>query len=475
MFNLRRRTSRTARESRQARHDSSPPATAALLSPPPPAPFARTKDVTYQPVFRDSELAQWLWRLFTQRVTQAGRWFLALTALLTMVGSLSLEVQTYIPFLYASAFWGIAVVALWVSAPRVRIRADHADRITAGGVLPVDVEVESPPVGGRRLAADLNVMPFGLPPAVDAVPTEGVPVGTLERGQTARLKMGLYCPRRGVYRLPGYRVETDFPFGLLNAYRLHRQERSLLVFPSFTRLGRLEIPTGRRYQPGGVALASKMGESFEYLGNREYREGDNVRDIDWRATARMAGQPIIREWREEYFLRVAVILDTHIPPLPSVRHGQRRTAAADRTARREAFERAVSLTAAVTDYMARQEYLVDLFAAGPNLYHLTAGRSLAYLEQILEILACVEESRDEPFKTIEPPLHEHLSQITSVVCIFLDWTETRQAFVEGLRQGGAGVKTILVRDTPPTLPPPAPGADFSFVDTATFAAGIEAL
>ncbi len=47
--------------------------------------------------------------------------------------------------------------------------------------------------------------------------------------------------------------------------------------------------------------------------------------------------------------------------------------------------------------MARQEYLVDIFAAGPDLYHLMAGRSLAYLDQILDILASVDGSEEEPF------------------------------------------------------------------------------
>ena len=53
------------------------------------------------------------------------------------------------------------------------------------------------------------------------------------------------------------------------------------------------VPSGRRYQPGGIAMASKLGDSFEFIGNREYRDGDNLRDMDWRATARLS-RPIVR-------------------------------------------------------------------------------------------------------------------------------------------------------------------------------------
>jgi uncharacterized protein (DUF58 family) len=154
------------------------------------------------------------------------------------------------------------------------------------------------------------------------------------------------------------------------------------------------------------------------------------------------GRPIVREWVEEYMLRVAVVLDTHVPP--SARLLQER---------REAFERAVSVAAAVSDYMARQDYLVDLFAAGPDLYHLTAGRSLAYLDQILDILACVEESAKEPFEVIEPQIGELLARISTVICVMLDWNENRRAFVHRLHAQGAAVKVIILRDSPCTLNP----------------------
>jgi len=318
---------------------------------------------------------------------------------------------------------------------------------------------------GRRPIYDLQALPHRLPPAIDALPRDGVPAGTLAPGESARVRLGLSCPRRGAYTLRAYRVETDFPFGLMNAYTITRQEERLLVYPSYTRLARIDLPTGRRHQPGGVALASRLADSLEFLGNREFREGDNIRDIDWRATARMGGTPIVREYREEYFQRVGVVLDTHVPGM---------LARKERTERRAAFERAVSLCAAVGDSMAGQEYLVDVFAAGPNLYHLTAGRSLAYLEQILDILACVEESREEPLAVIEPQIQAYLDRLTTVICVFLTYGETQRAFVQGMRMGGAGVKVLLV---PEAGAPPVPFAapDMTVIDAAMFEAGVEAL
>ncbi|MDQ2730363.1 MAG: DUF58 domain-containing protein, partial [Armatimonadota bacterium] len=375
---------------------------------------------------------------YMQVFTPGGRWFLWSTAAFAAYGTASLDLQAYVPFAYSAALWGVAVVAALFSRPHVRLSAQHAGRVCAGETLPVEIEVRS---AARLPATHLYVLPHRLPSGIQSVPPEGVLLPPLAPGEKARIRLGLQCNRRGVYRSRGFQVQTDFPLGLIRSHRTFLAETPLIIYPAFTRLARLELASGRRYHPGGVALASSLGDAFEFIGSREYREGDNIRDIDWRATARLS-KPIVREYKEEYFLRVAVILDTHVPPQA-------------KAGRRAEFERAVSVCAAVSDFMARQDYLVDLLAAGPNLYHLTAGRSLAYLDQILDILACVDINPEEPFRIIEPEILEHLSKITTVVCVFLDWNETRQQFVYKLRQEGAGCRVIIVRDGPCTLDPAA--------------------
>jgi uncharacterized protein (DUF58 family) len=404
-------------------------------------PLSPTKDPWNYPAFKGG-VSRWIWRIYTQRLTPAGRWFALATACFVGYGGASLQLQGHVLAAYASVIWWIAIAALLVYRPRVRLEARHSQRVCAGETIPVDVTVTQ--LGWLR-GADLVVLPHRLPDAIDSVPDDGVVLPDLKRGESVETKLGLRCKKRGAYTLQGFRVETGFPFGILRARRTFHEKRPLLVYPKFTPLGHLTLPTGRRYQPGGVALASEIGESFEYLGNREYRPGDNVRDIDWRATARMQ-RPIVREWVEEYMLRVAVVLDTHVPGELSRKQKDQQ---------REAFERAVSVTAAVSDYMARQDYLVDIFAAGPNLYHLTAGRSLAYLDQILDILACVDENPAEPFDVIEPQIAELLARISTTICVFLDWTESRRNFVHRLHAQNVAVKVILLRDGPPTLDPSA--------------------
>lgn len=399
--------------------------------------LARSKDITLHPGFR-GEISRALWRFWMCRLTPAGQCTLGVTALFFAFGSNSLQVQAYIPVAYIAAVWIVAILGLAVGRPRVDLKCTHMERIRAGETLAVYLDVRQL----RGLAAELRIIPHKLPPGLDAIPTEGTPVPALRVGEVGHVRLGIRCSRRGVFHWGGSRVETDFPLGILRAYRNYVSTQTVLVYPGFTPLTRLKIPAGRRYQPGGVAMSSDLGESFEYIGNRDYREGDNVRDIDWVATARL-NSPIVREYRDEYFLRVGVVLDTYLP------------AKAD-TEAEENFERAVSVCASVSDYMARSDYVVDIFAAGPNLYHLTAGRGLAYLDQILDILACVENTHEEPFAVLEPALTDYLTRLTTVICVFMDWDEARRDFVHRLATRGTGVKVIIVRDSSCTLTAESP-------------------
>lgn len=452
----------------------------------PSPPTSPAKDLGDYPMFTGG-VSRLVWRIYTQRLTPVGRWFALLSCAFLSYSGASLQLQGYVPAVYIGYAWGVAIAAMLVWRPVVRLRArslpgmgDH--RVVAGEALDVDVEVTNL---SRWRGGELVLLPHRLPRDVDCVPEEGVRLPALKANVPHRTFVTLMCNRRGRFELKGFRVESDFPFGLLRSRRVCHEKRLIIVYPRFTSLARLELPSGRAYQPGGVALASELGESFEYRGNREYREGDNVRDIDWRATARvglasLGGVPIVREWVEEYMLRVAVVLDTQVEPRSrSMRWSNRWAAIMNlRPPEDDRFERAVSLAAGVADHMARNDYLVDLFAAGRDLYHLTAGRSLAYLEQILEILAAVEpvpgkaSSEESPFEQLEPALSELFDRLSMVVLVMTRWDRPRQEFAQRLRERGLSVKVIVSVDEAPA----GTGEPWvTFISREMFEKGVEEL
>lgn len=432
-------------------------------------------------------VARWFWKYLTHRLTRAGIWFFWATLFLAMFSSISLEIQTYIPFLYALSFWFVATVFALISKPKVSLKVRHAPVVSAGEPLLIDAEVTSLRRNGIFPLQDVNLVPIGLPAELDATPHTGTVVGTLAPGESTRVKITLKANKRGVFTLPGYRIETDFPLGLLNAYQRLDTPSPLTIYPSFTPLREFSLPSGTGWQEGGVAMLAKQGDSFEYWGNREWREGDSQRDIDWRATARLGGDaPIVREWREEYFFRVGIVLDTHLPRPTGAWRGMIYGPRAYEPAKMwtDAFERAVSLSAAIADYMAREQYIIDIFAAGPTMHHLTVGRGSGYRDEILNILAGVEDTASEPMSAIEPELLSSVHRLTTVICVFMTFDEKRRALVELLRSTGVGVKVILVpprtkdeddEDDEPVGVIIAPEPDTVIVDARTFALGVDTL
>ena len=378
-----------------------------------------------------------LWNIWFRLLTPGGRYFFLATGLFFGYGITSLEFQAFVPLAYASILWFAALALIRAARPKLELRASNAHRIAAGEALPIALQISNPtayPSGNARALGHL------LPAAIDMVPAQGVPIPSIAPGETLAVALSLQPRARGIYPLKGWRLESDFPFGLLNAGRHFFQHGQLVVYPRFDPLDRIVMPQGRRHQPGGVAFVANRGESVEYIGNREYREGDNVRDIDWRATARLS-RPIVREYREEFFLRAALVLDTQVP----------RVSGEWVPARREDFERAVSLCAACGDFLNRADYLVDILAAGPTLHHLIAGRGLVSLDQMLDILAGVEADARGHWPELESMLGANLEQIASVMCLFGDWDEARREFAASLMEAGAVLKIVVVRDAPTTL------------------------
>jgi uncharacterized protein (DUF58 family) len=84
---------------------------------------------------------------------------------------------------------------------------------------------------------------------------------------------------------------------------------SLLVLPSFTSRRHLPSRLARLRELDGRAAVNVRGQGTEFDSLRDYVDGDDVRSIDWRASARRR-QVVVRTWRPERDRRVLLVLDT---------------------------------------------------------------------------------------------------------------------------------------------------------------------
>jgi hypothetical protein len=71
----------------------------------------------------------------------------------------------------------------------------------------------------------------------------------------------------------------------------------LIVLPRRYPLPPIALPGGMKYQQGGVAMASHIGQSEEFVSLREYRHGDPPRHISerFRVRPRQGVRPLPRD------------------------------------------------------------------------------------------------------------------------------------------------------------------------------------
>ncbi|QKG25155.1 DUF58 domain-containing protein [Actinomadura verrucosospora] len=234
---------------------------------------------------------------------------MALTGRLGLLALLGALVPILVPSWWALlAVWGVLLLGVLVDlalAGNVRALRFHRSgdtNVRLGETAQVALIVEN--LGRRRLKARLRDV---WPPSAAAAPrTVQVDVPA---GERRRVDMALTPTRRGDRRAVTVVVRSVGPLGLA-ARQLSRSApwtvRALPAFPSRrhlpAKLARLRELTGAH-----VALIRGQGTEFDSL--REYVDGDDVRSIDWRATARRA-DVVVRTWRPERDRRIYMVLDT---------------------------------------------------------------------------------------------------------------------------------------------------------------------
>jgi uncharacterized protein (DUF58 family) len=128
-------------------------------------------------------------------------------------------------------------------------------------------------------------------------------------GQQVRLGTELRPVRRGDQRSAFVTARSIGPLGLAGRQGSHQVPWQIRILPPF--LSRKHLPSrlAKLRELEGMTPVLIRGQGTEFDSLREYVIGDDVRSIDWRATARRA-DVVVRTWRPERDRRVVIVLDT---------------------------------------------------------------------------------------------------------------------------------------------------------------------
>lgn len=128
-------------------------------------------------------------------------------------------------------------------------------------------------------------------------------------GQQQRVDTCLRPVRRGDQHAAVVTARSIGPLGLAGRQRSRPVAGRVRVLPMF--LSRRHLPSrlAKLREIDGLLPTLTRGQGTEFDSLREYVVGDDVRSIDWRATARRA-DVVVRTWRPERDRRVVIVLDT---------------------------------------------------------------------------------------------------------------------------------------------------------------------
>ncbi|SDQ09133.1 DUF58 domain-containing protein [Quadrisphaera sp. DSM 44207] len=234
---------------------------------------------------------------------------MALTGRAVLLVLLGVPVVALAPGWRSAALWllgVVAVVALDVAlaaSPRaLEVERDLPASVRLGE--PVEGVLVVTNTGSRRLR---GVLRDAWPPSAGA---DGARSALdVPPGERRRLRTALRPTRRGDRRVEVVVVRSRGPLGVAARQASLPAPGALRVLPPFASRRHLPGRLARLRTLDGSASASVRGQGTEFDSLREYVPGDDVRSIDWRATAR-ASSVVVRTWRPERDRRVLVVLDT---------------------------------------------------------------------------------------------------------------------------------------------------------------------
>jgi uncharacterized protein (DUF58 family) len=237
-------------------------------------------------------------------------WLAVLLVIGTVLGALR-ALQIAVPASLLSINWGLLLALLALAivdavrlrrmpSPRVKRQMPGSLAIGRWGEVRLEIAHDFP--------QPLSIQLFDHLP--DGLGFENLPLSVeLQPGQHSQVGYRLRPLKRGHFSFEQVEMNLPSPMGLWSDKRLPSVPDHTRVFPDFAHLyGGQLLAVDNWLSQLGVRQRQRRGPGLEFHQLREFREGDSLRQIDWKATARQRA-PIVREYQDERDQQIVFMLD----------------------------------------------------------------------------------------------------------------------------------------------------------------------
>jgi uncharacterized protein (DUF58 family) len=279
----------------------------------------------------------------------------------------------------------VRVAVLLIAAPLTASFIVSRARVTISCARSVSPERSS---GGSPVTVSISLtnqalLPTGALLLEDtlAQPLTGRARFTLDslRGRETRT-LAYHLPplRRGRYRVGPLQMRVTDPFGLVERTRSFRATSDFLVLPVVDPLPDGSLPTSWDVaeQSGSQSVGAHGSDD---ASTREYRDGDDLRKVHWRSTAR-TGTLMVRQEERPWHSRTTLLLDTRGAAHRSLDNGRVHTTGDGRAV--DSLEWAVSAMASIAVNLATRGRDLELIADSQATRFTGIGQLLDHLATV---------------------------------------------------------------------------------------------
>ena len=206
-----------------------------------------------------------------------------------------------IVFLFSCLLFLVDYIFLFVVFKPPLAKRKVADRLSNGETNKVGIVIT-------------NQMPFTLQAQV----IDEVPLQMQERNLLIRKKVApkktieiiytLTPSERGNYEFGNIIIFFESQLGFLQKRETLKASESVKVYPSFINLGKYQLMAQATTNEQGSKRMRKIGQSMEFEQIKDYVGGDDIRTINWKATARK-GALMVNNYTDEKSQQVYCIID----------------------------------------------------------------------------------------------------------------------------------------------------------------------
>ncbi len=330
---------------------------------------------------RPNALTQWRSR-FNQRIkpprrltfTREGKYFTGMTIL---IGFGAINTGNNLLYLLLGMMLALIILSGVLSEnvlQKLRTHRRLPERIFAGQPALVELTLHN----DKARSSSFSIQVLDRIIDIDAKDRPAAYFMRVEPGKQAIGQYRFAFPRRGRWKIEGFEVATRFPFDLFRKSRDFDDPQEIVVFPS-----PLDPPpiTGIAARPQGDVRRHKVGHGGDFHGLRDWRQGDDARDVHWKSTAKR-GVLLIREFEEEESRSITLCFNNQWNP----------AAGQDLDAYRTKLEESVSICAGLAQQLLSRGYAISLATLD---IRISTGTGAAQFDRVLRTLALMH-FHDDP-------------------------------------------------------------------------------